>query len=447
MKKNKKENKSKENVQSVYASYKDVYNKLNTTSKDLFKTPENKKAEKVKKEDNKPTSNILEHFNHVNQFLWKNDQEEKRKFNTSTFFNNNSSSSSDLFSGINLTNFQNKSQHTNGPIYNSPYPSYVPSSFADSYENSNLQLTLTIKPKKVKPLMFKTSEITDLFDTNENNIDPMPISSPTIPTGDLLLNTQELVQRSRQKDQITPTHIDEKILLQQLQDVFEVQYKTIYFDLIKVIKALFSSWAYQFNNEDQKRFYAILYIFNQFCYCFNEEKSVYSKDCAKFLNFYYFWCFDFNYCIWSAFSYRITTTTSEQLLTLWQALREITSRLALITQKNLPNLYKWTIQYQQLNHSLNPLFTLNWGIKDFNYLTFPYRVLDEFILENQSFIQYYFSLEHLKKEVVVLNSETLKVYNYLYKDYLTLNKNSYFDLKANENMKSLLIKDMMKNPD
>lgn len=229
-------------------------------------------------------------------------------------------------------------------------------------------------------------------------------------------------------------------LLKQCQDVFEVQYHSLYYDLIKVLKAIYNLWPFVFNNEEQKRFYAMLFIFNKFCYCFNEENSEYSQEITKFLNFFYFWFFDYSYCIWSGFSLNITNK-NEDLNLLWKCLNEINARLLIITQKNMPNLYKWTLQFKELGNSYYDVFCLTWRITNFNYVTFPYLVLDEFVLEDEDFIEYYF--QQKARNSIALSKEQKDIYIDLYQRYASLNRNTKLDISKAENIKSILIKEMI----
>lgn len=254
-------------------------------------------------------------------------------------------------------------------------------------------------------------------------------------------------------------------LLKQCKDVFESQYHSIYYDLLKVLQEIFNRWEFVFNDEEQKRFYALSYLFNKYCCCFNETQNKFSNDILVYLNFFYFWFYDFSYCIWNGFGsieYKSNEEISiseskDELRVLFASLKEINTRLLILTQKNIPNLYKWTIQVSKLKkehlkdddlnntsafYSGYDIFCLSWKITNFNYLTFPYYVLDEYVLEDKDFLDFYFKPKKSYQNVTLDNS-SLNVYKNIYNKYKKMNTYSSLDIAKTENIKSILVRDLL----
>lgn len=207
-----------------------------------------------------------------------------------------------------------------------------------------------------------------------------------------------------------------ELLLNAVKSVFEIQYKRLYLELCLTLEKIYKTWKYDFNNRAQREFYAELYIFLNYCLCFDTEKNTYSADLKKYLNFFcFFWADEHNY-LWYGFSF--VEETDNELSILFKTLREINTRALKITAFNLANLKKWLRLYAKYDE----IFTLFWGyqINDVGDL-YPVYVLDNFMNSNVEFAEYYLAqADNLKERVGTIKRD---FFVSLYDAYKKLNEN------------------------
>lgn len=251
-------------------------------------------------------------------------------------------------------------------------------------------------------------------------------------------NNSKLLSSILTKQKLTKTQqLD--ALSQSLKTLFISQYQQIYYDLSELLILMFKLWKYDVNNSSQRKFYALLYLFSTYSYCFNPNNNIYSSDSLIYLNFFCFFWYDSKFFSWTGFNLNYSDAKLNQDLALcFKTLNEISARLIMITQYNLADLVYYLKLYYQQKQLGYKVYLLEWDINNIKNYVLPVDVLNEYINSNKAFSTYYFSLNQ-HENVNGLSSEEKIKWNNIYLKYYALNNSSQLNFDVFNEQKEIIL--------